>query len=191
MANGEIDFRIYRTAGEIDEFFTIALKVSKDTYQERLLDAGLPDDEGYRAAIVSLAETDAVRGFLLFNNGEPVSYLLLVARNDVLLYKYLGYAPAYTKWSPGVVLHWLALQHLFAEQKFALLDFTEGEGQQKRTFSTGSVTCVNVFCLRPTAKNILAVTLHMLVNGLSAAAGKVTESLGLKTGLKRLIRRSA
>lgn len=190
-AGGKIDFRIYCTADEIDEFFDVALDISKNTYQDRLLDAGLPDDDDYRATIMSLAETDAIRGFLLFKNGEPVSYLLLVAQNDVLLYKYLGYAPAYTKWSPGVVLHWLALQHLFSEQKFALLDFTEGEGQQKRTFGTGSVGCVNVFCLRATAKNVLAVSLHIVSNRLSDSAGRIAQSLGLKTALKKLIKRSA
>ena len=49
------------------------------------------------------------------------------------------------------------MRDLFAEGRFARFDFTEGEGQHKRTLSTGGVACVDLLLLRPTLANRAAI----------------------------------
>ena len=49
-----------------------------------------------------------------------------------------------------------ALTDLFAD-RFARFDFTEGEGQHKRTLATGSVACRDVLLLRRTLANRAAL----------------------------------
>jgi CelD/BcsL family acetyltransferase involved in cellulose biosynthesis len=45
---------------------------------------------------------------------------------------------------------------LMDEQSFERFDFTEGEGQHKRQFATGSLECVDLLLLRRNASNLIA-----------------------------------
>lgn len=151
-SGGAIDIRACRTPAEFEDFFVHARAISRKSYQERLLDAGLPEDG--RPAMLALAARDEARGFLLFLDGAPVSYLYLPARGETLVYAYLGYDPASAELSPGAVLQLEAMRLLMAEGRFGRLDFTEGEGQHKRLFATGGVDCVDLLLLRPSIGNL-------------------------------------
>jgi CelD/BcsL family acetyltransferase involved in cellulose biosynthesis len=154
-SGGTIDIRAYRTPEEYESFFALARIVSRKSYQERLLDAGLPEHE--RDAMIALAARDGLRAFLLFLDGEPVSYLYLPARGDTLIYAYLGFDPALADLSAGTVLQFEAMRLLIEEGRFRRLDFTEGEGQHKRLFATGGVACVDLLLLRPSLANLACV----------------------------------
>jgi CelD/BcsL family acetyltransferase involved in cellulose biosynthesis len=150
---GSLDLRAYRTPAEIADFYCEARAVSALTYQERLLDAGLPDalDE-----MQALAERDQVRGFLLFAHGRAIAYLYAPGAGHALRYEHLGYDPAFADWSPGSVLQLEAMRTLMGEGRFGWFDFTEGDGQHKRTFATGSIPSVDLLLLRPTVANLAA-----------------------------------
>ncbi len=153
QSGGTIDLRLYTRPTEVDDFFRHARAVSAITYQERLLSAGLPDGDDARAATRALADRDMMRGWILFLDGRPVSYLYAPAEEDTLIYAYLGYDPAFADLSPGTVLQLEALRTLMAERRFRVFDFTEGDGQHKRQFATGAVDCVDLLLLRPTLAN--------------------------------------
>ncbi len=165
FADGEPDVRHYRSENEIMEFERLARPLSQKTYQEKLLGAGLGDNS---AAMKVLAARDAVRAFLLFRDGVPVSYLYLPARGDTLVYAYLGYDPALAGLSPGTVLQLEAMRMLMAEGCFERLDFTEGDGQHKALFATGGVPCVDLLLLRPGLVNRLAVDVIQAFDALVA-----------------------
>lgn len=189
FSGGEIDFRVYRSAAELTGFHAPALAVSRRSYQAQVLDAGLPEGEDFRAEVQALADADRVRAFVLFHAGRPVSYLYLRAVDGVLLYEYLGYDPDYARWSIGVVLHWLALQALFAEQRFGLLDFTEGGGQQKRQFSSGQRLCANVYCVPRTLSMRLLLGSHALLNRGSRGLARLLQRYGGYQRLRAVLRR--
>jgi CelD/BcsL family acetyltransferase involved in cellulose biosynthesis len=191
LSGGEIDFREYRTPDEVDEFYRIAREVSAKTYQERLLDSGLPTGEKFVAGMRERAARDELRAYLLFHEGKPVAYLYLPARDGMLIYAFLGFDPEYRQHSPGTVLQWLAMEKLFAEGRFQLLDFTEGEGDHKRKFSTGSRYCADVYFLRRTPGLYLRVWLQAGLDSLSRFAVGVIDRLGLKARLKRFVRNRA
>lgn len=155
-SGGTLDVRAYRTPDEVATFHRLARQVSALSYQERLLDAGLPDGPGARAELGRLAAADRVRAFLLFLDGKPVSYLYLPAEGDVLVYAHLGFDPAVADLSPGGVLQLEALRLLMQEGRFVALDFTEGEGQHKRQFATGGVACADLLLLKPGILNRIA-----------------------------------
>ena len=186
-SGGAIDVRCYRTPDTIAEFHRHARTVSRSSYQERLLDAGLPDGEDAIAAMRRLAAADQVRGWLLFLDDLPISYLYAPASGATLIYAHLGYDPAFADLSPGTVLQLEALRMAMADRRFALFDFTEGDGQHKRQFATGSVDCVDVLLLRPTLANrAVAGTLA----GFDAAIERV-KLMVARTGLERAARRFA
>lgn len=185
---GEIDVRLYRTPEEIATFAELARDVSRASYQERLLDAGLPDAPADRARMADLAAHDRVRAFLLFRNDRPISYLYLPASGDTLIYAYLGFDPACSELSPGAVLQFAAMRMLMDEGRFARLDFTEGDGQHKRLFATGGVECVDLLLLRRTAGNRLATAALGGFDGAVASAKRLADRPALRS-LAQAIRR--
>jgi CelD/BcsL family acetyltransferase involved in cellulose biosynthesis len=169
-------------------FFQLAREVSKKTYQEKLLDAGVPDSEEFLREMEVLAGQNRVRAYVLFDSQRPVSYLYCPVENDVLIYAYLGYDPDYVKMSVGTVLQWLAVQHLFEESCFKAFDFTEGQSEHKRLFSTHEIQCANVIFLKKTLRNRSLVYSHLVMGKLSRWLGDLLETLGVKTRIKHFIR---
>ena len=153
---GTLDLRCYRTPEEAAEFHRLARAVSARSYQERLLDYGLPDGDEALADLRERSTRDAMRGWILFIDGRPASYLYAPAEGDTLVYAYLGYDPDFADLSPGTVLQFEAMRELMEERRFALFDFGEGEGQHKSLFATGSVECVDLLLLKPTPGTLLA-----------------------------------
>ena len=186
QGGGAIDVRCYRTAEEMAHFFAMARKISSISYQERLLSAGLPADS--LAEMQTLAAADAVRGFLLFVHDRPVAYLYAPAAGDVLLYAHLGYDPAMADLSPGSVLQLEAFRLLMAERRFAWFDFTEGGGQHKHSFASGSIPSLDVLLLRPTLSNRARLGALTGFDGAVAMAKRATERLGIG-GVRKLLRR--
>lgn len=184
LSGGELDIRSYRSPAEITEFQKLARCVSAKTYQEKLLDAGLPDDPEDKAEMMRLAARGEACGWLLFVDGEPVSYLYAPNEGGTLVYAYLGYDPEWSRHSPGTVLQVEVMQQIIEEGHFRRFDFTEGDGQHKRQFATGGVDCVDLLLLRETLGNqILAAALVSFDRCADFAKG-----LGLRKWLRRLTR---
>lgn len=187
-SGGTIDWRTYSKPEDIDAFFDLAVPLSKRTYQDRLLDAGLPDTPAFRDEGRKLAAQDQVRGYILFHKGQPVSYIYCPVEEGVLSYAYVGYHPDYMKLSVGTVLQWLAVEQLYGEDKFRIFDFTEGESDHKRLFATDERLCANVFMVRKSLRNQLLVRAHRTMDRFSGWLGDVVERAGLKARIKRLLR---
>jgi CelD/BcsL family acetyltransferase involved in cellulose biosynthesis len=185
---GEISWRVYRTPEEMPEFFQLARAVSRITYQEKLLDAGLPDSEEFQHEMKRLAEQGQARGFILFHQERPVSYLYCPVDDGVLIYAFLGYDPEYMNYSVGTVLQWLALESLFEENEFRFFDFTEGQSEHKKLFATHSVQCANVFFLRSSLRNKFLLHSQKAFDDFSKSVGDMLHHLGIKTVVKKLMR---
>lgn len=185
---GSISWKVYRSPSEMADFFRLARIVSRTTYQERLLDAGLPDSAEFCEEMERLAQQDCVRAFLLFHQDRPVSYLYCPISNGVVLYAYLGYDPDYMNFSVGTILQWLALECLFDEKIFRFFDFTEGESEHKKLFATGSVQCANVFFVRDNLRNMCLLQAQRVVDRLGKVTGNKLNQLGLKSKIKKMMR---
>lgn len=187
---GGISWRTYTTPDEMDEFYESARAVSRITYQEKLLDAGLPGSKEFRDEMGRRAQQGQVRGFILFHQNRPVSYLYCPINNGVLIYAFLGYDPDYMNHSVGTVLQWLALQHLFEERCFRFFDFTEGQSEHKKLFATHSIQSANVLFLRSSLHNSLLIHAQKALDDFSKMVGDILQRLGIKTMAKKLIRAS-
>ena len=188
LGSGHIRWERISRADDLDRFWTLARQVSVKTYQERLLDAGLPADPGFIAEAKRQADADCLRAFLLFDGDRPVSYLYCPVQDGIVVYAYLGYDPDYLRLSVGTVLQWLALESLFSEKRFRYFDFTEGESEHKRLFSTGHFDCANVALLRPTLANRLLVHSHLCFVRAIQALGAWLETHDLKRRIRAWLR---
>jgi CelD/BcsL family acetyltransferase involved in cellulose biosynthesis len=185
---GELKWKTYKSPEEIAEYIALARAVSKLTYQERLLNAGLPESELFVRDATAMAAEGRVRAYILFHGDRPVSYLYCPVTDGVLSYSYVGYDPEYMDKSVGLVLQWLAVEQLYSEGGFRYFDFTEGQSDHKRLFSTHQRLCANVFYIRKSLRNGLIIRSHNLMNRFSESAGAWMEKAGLKAKLKRILR---
>ena len=190
-SGGEIDWRQYCAPHEMDEFHRHAREISRVTYQERLFKAGLPDGKKFVEKMHALAAQNRVRAYLLFCKNAPVSYLYCPVKDERLLYGHLGFVPEYAKLSPGTVLQLLVLERLFSAREFRAFDFTEGEGEHKRLFSTHSVPCADVFYLRQSLGTLALVTVHRVFSELARGCDTLLKRTGLRTWLRKMLRGTA
>ena len=181
--------REYTRPEEMDEFVRQARRISILTYQEKFFDAGIPGDAEFLAEMRSLSAEQSVRAYLLLLRGEPIAYLCCPATKGVLSYRYLGYDPVHAELSPGTVLQYLAFESLFAEKRFAIFDFTEGQGEHKRFFGTHETPCADICYFPANLHSRFWVGLHRAFDAFSIGAAGFLDRLGLKTRLKRFLRR--
>ena len=187
---GSIKWKSYNQPEDIAEFFLHARQVSKLTYQERLLDVGLPTDEAFMKEAFLLAQNDRLRAYILFDGDRPISYLYCPEKDGVLIYSYLGYDPEYQNLSVGTVLQWLAIENIFHEKKFKFFDFTEGNSSHKVLFSSHQRLCANVFFVKNTPINSLKIHSHHYTNRFSKWLGDTLDKYGVKAKIKKLLRRA-
>lgn len=187
-SGGTLSWKTYRTVEELREFLPLARDVAKKTYQEKLLDAGIPESEWFVREMESLAAQDNVRAYILFDRERPVSYLYCPVDEGTLIYAYVGYDPNHKKLSVGTVLLWLALEQMFAEGCFRRFDFTEGESEHKRLFATHEMLCANVLFLKNSLKNRILAHSHWRAERFSAWLGDTLDRFGIKAKVKRFLR---
>jgi len=187
--HGQVYFRRFSQIDEMKEFYDLARRVSQSSYQEKLLDAGLPNDESFYSKMMEDSLSGRVRAYLLLHAERPVAYLYCDSSDEVLLYSYLGYDPEYREWSVGTILQWLVMEDLLQRDRaFKYFDFTEGEGTHKEFFSTGSVYCANIFVLKPKLKCIVVVLLHMTWERILWGVKAILDASGIKSKIKNLVR---
>jgi len=182
------EFRVYRDAEEMMQFHPLAVQVSHKTWQENLLQTGLSNSPKFQAELRTRGEQDTVRAFLLFKGGNPIAYLYTPAEHGVLIYDRLGYDADFHQSSPGSVLQYLALEYLFAEKKFKMFDFWEGEGQHKETFATDCLECADVCIFAPTLRANLLIRAHLILDMSVRGALWIAERLRIRKLLKRVVK---
>lgn len=188
FCGGKIDWQEYQQPDEMLDFYQLALSVSKKTYQERLLDCGLPASEDFRNNMIALAKIGNARGYILFHQHTPIAYIFCPVYDSIALYEYVGHDPEYQRWSPGTLLQYFALQAMFSSENIKIFDFTEGEGAHKAFFATHSQYCADIYYFRRTASNALRIMLHASSDGLSRVIVESLDRLGVKAAVKKLIR---
>ncbi len=189
-ASGDkVDWRCYTAPDEMESFFQLARQVSSVTYQERLLKAGLPDGPEFVENLKRLAGSNSVRGYILFLDGVPVSYLYLPIHNRRAIYAYLGYVPEYADLSPGTVLQMFAIEDLCTHNVADIFDFTQGEGQHKAMFGTRAIEAADFLILPASVRNRMVLRAHALWTLMEGKIGAWLDRLGIKTQIKRVLRR--
>ncbi|HEY5330326.1 MAG TPA: GNAT family N-acetyltransferase [Acidobacteriaceae bacterium] len=181
-------FRQYKSADELRTFYALARELSKRTYQEKLLGHGLPEDLAFQERMIDLAQADEVRAYSLHLGDIAVAYLYCPVRDGVLYYDFLGYDPAQSGLSAGAVLQYLAFESLFAEKKFRLFDFEEGEGQHKRQFSTTCIQCSNLMVFRPGLKSWAYIAMEYACHRSTSLALRLLDKLKLRTRVRQSLR---
>jgi CelD/BcsL family acetyltransferase involved in cellulose biosynthesis len=188
IAGGTVDWYEYSRPEEMAKFHELGTALSRRTYQENLAHQGLASYAPHPKKLITYAEEDAARGYILFDHGKPIAYVFCRRHSSTLIYEIVGYDPDYSNLSPGSVLLYLIIEKLFTEKKFEYLDFGEGVSWYKEFFSTDSATCARIYFFPMRPFYLIAVAVHITANGLSSFLGRTLSLFGLRDRLRRLLR---
>jgi hypothetical protein len=180
-------WREYRDPADMAEFYGLAHQVSKRSFQGRL-GGGLPETEEFRSQLALLAQQNLVRGFILCHGDRPVAYELSRANGDCLTGEYCGYDPEFRRSSPGTVLLYCVLEHLFVERSFTKLDLGTGDAEYKALLATGSILCGNLYYFRRSGRNLCLVGAHCAVRGAWRCIARTLDIARVRGRLKKLLR---
>jgi CelD/BcsL family acetyltransferase involved in cellulose biosynthesis len=180
-------FRHYCDVGQMQEFCTLSRAISEKTYQQRLLDAGIPQTKDFPGELERLAVSGRVRGYILLHGNVPTAYALCYVHRDTLTLDKMGFDPEYAHLHPGTVLTYLMIERLLGEHEFRILDFGSGHFEYKALFSTDSVRCADIIYLRRTLHNLILVLAHRGLDTVSETLKELLDVLGLRARIRKLI----
>lgn len=187
---GEVECVCFDTPESVDRFSRDAEEVSRKTYQWNLLGLGLRNTPEQRESHRYAATQGWLRSFVLYCRGKPAAFMLGHQHGRCYYYDDVGYDPAFARYSVGSVLQLYVLEHLLArEDRPACFDFSTGFGPHKARFSNGSRREVDLLVMRRTAANKVLFASYRANQAFSRMVVGLTEKLGVKERLKRLIRR--
>jgi CelD/BcsL family acetyltransferase involved in cellulose biosynthesis len=188
---GQLDWRTYFSPTEVAEFHRLALPLSQRTYQHKLFQGGLPEDDAFKQRMLAAAARNDVRAYMLWLNDQPVAYAYMEQEQGFLEWAYMGHDHDHASLSPGTVLLTLAIEALQQEGQFKWLDFGSGEGQHKSVFSSQTLPVADVLLLPPTLGNHTIVWLHRRLTQAFGLLRQAMQALGLHSRLKRWLRQKA
>ncbi|WP_170176752.1 GNAT family N-acetyltransferase [Litorilituus sediminis] len=189
--NSGVIMRTFCTPDDVDIFLRDARFIGNKTYQKKLFDAAIPETSQFKEAVIKQAQQGCLLAAILYKENEPIAYLYCPQKNQSYMYTYLGYLPKYQQYSPGTVLQYLLLEHIFSlTNKAKYFDFTEGDGEHKKLFSSELVSCCNCLVINNNSSDYFWLKLQCYFDTFSAFIGKILSKLRVKQTVKRLIRRS-
>jgi hypothetical protein len=156
---GQLELRCYQAEHEVDDFLAHAGAVSQASYQHKLLKTGMRESAQLRPRLLVAARMGWLRSYVLRCGGEPCAYMLGYQYRGRYHYTTIGYHPRWAAHSAGTVMHWLALQHMFAHNPPRRFDFGTC-GPQKRYFSNTQFEEASLYLFRPGAYPFLVRTCH-------------------------------
>lgn len=188
ISGGSVKWREFRSASDMTEFHRLAVEVSRQSYQHRMLREGIDTSLTFRGEIVEMAVEDRVRGYILFHLGRPIAYLLCRARGTDLAVEKAGFDSSVAAYAPGTVLYYFMIARLMSADRFRRLDFGPGEYSYKAHLATGSIDVAEIYYFPYTLRNAALVVLHTGVSGAGDLLRSTLEFLGVAQRLKTMVR---
>lgn len=149
-----LSLRIFRGASESDRVFTDLAAVASKTYQHAL-GVAFAQSELERRIVRLLMNRGWFRAYVLYLDGEPISFWQGHVYRGAFFTGIPGYDPAYTDLRVGNYVLFRLIADLCADDAVDTLDFGWGEAEYKRRLSTRSRLEQDVHLFAPTTKGCL------------------------------------
>ncbi len=187
--NSGFTVRVFSKPTDVDIFHKDACLVGNKTYQKKLFNAAIPDTEEFKDKLIEQAVRGELMAIILYCKNKPCAYLYCPMKQQSYVYTYLGYLPKYRRYSPGTVLQYLLLKHIFSlPTRAKYFDFTEGEGEHKRLFSSESCNCCNCLIINNSPSTYYWLKFQLYFDVVSSSLGKILNIFKIKQIVKKLIR---
>jgi CelD/BcsL family acetyltransferase involved in cellulose biosynthesis len=165
---GPLELVCFRSSAQVNQLMREATAVKQRSWQGRIqseIGGSLPN---YPQKLEDLARRGFLRSYLLRCGNTACAFVIGYQGHGVYHYWEVGYDARFAKHSPGTVLLYLLLEHLFSSDRPRIFDFGRGDEGYKQRFATRTTPVASGLLLRPTLANALRVRTHRLVTSSAA-----------------------
>lgn len=146
----------------VNEFLADATRVSKNSWQQRLLGTRISQAPESLRWFTDLAERGILRAYLIRCGSTPCAFVVGYQFQGVFHYAELGYDSQFAEYSPGTVLLFHLIQDLCDSSRCHLLNFGMGDAEYKRRFGTTQRRDISYLLLAPTLRHRVIINSHRL-----------------------------
>lgn len=175
---------------DVERLARAVAQVSRKTYQYHLLGLGFDDTAQTIERLRALAAGGWLRAYILWLGERPVAFQIGYRDERVFYAHEIGFDPAHSKLQPGIFLHLNVIEDLLA-QRIEVFDFLSGDSLYKQRLSTDAHVERHYYLIPRGWPGTARTAALRALNMLSEGVGAVLDRTGLKTGLRRLLRRQA
>jgi len=129
--------------------------ISERSWKAKKLENYIPAYVQDNSNLVDVASKQLLRAYLLYADGEPITYVLGYQYEDVYHYSDIGFDENFAKYSPGSVLLFRLIEDLVNNTKLKYINFGIGDSEYKRQFATDRLSDNSLIVLRNTFRNRL------------------------------------
>lgn len=172
---------------ELDRLMENVETIAAKTYQ-RGLQVGFADTPQMRQRLRFEARMGWLRAYVLYIADRPCAFWITSIYRATLYSDFLGFDPAYARYSPGIYLMHEVIDRLSrgaANAPVRQVDFGVGEAEYKVRLGNRSEQVVSVFMFAPNISGLTLRALHTVVEACNAGAGRLLAASGLLSRLKR------
>ena len=135
---------------DVPRFLRLGGAVAAKSWQSGRVNWLIKDTPQWYDHLADLADQKLLRSYLLTCGETPYSYVLGFQGRGTFYHKNTGYDPAFKQWAPGIVLHNMLMEDLFAHARPSLVHFGFGDNPYKRIYVDDGVRVAHLFLLRKT-----------------------------------------
>ena len=148
------------TEAQVDEFLERALRVSRNSWQHRVLGPRIRKEPEEVNRMRHLARLGILRSYLLEYGDQPCAFIVGYQFRGVFHYAEIGFDQAFARLSPGSILLYLAIQDLHDVNPPKIVNFGMGDATYKSRFGNTSCEDATVLILRRTPRLHIAIAAH-------------------------------
>lgn len=170
---GEARVRRVTDPADVASFLDQAVRVSRKSWQHRVLGERVSAEPRTRAAFERLASRGNLRGYLLHVGDTPCAFVIGYQYGGAYQYEEQAFDPAFAQHSPGAVLLFLVLQDLHAYERPEIVNFGVGDAGYKRRFGNCERSDASCLVLRGGLANTVLAQSHRLFTSGVAQVKKI------------------
>jgi hypothetical protein len=148
----------FTTPEQVGTFLEQAAHVSRNSWQQERIGTRIRNDDHEQRHLRSLAAKGHLHCYVLMQRSDPAAFLLGMRDERTFYYEEIGYDRNYAEYSPGTVLLFKAINHLYETNRVEWFDFGFGDAPYKRLFANHRTESGKGWLLPP---GLSAWELHM------------------------------
>ncbi|MDH3267259.1 MAG: GNAT family N-acetyltransferase [Ignavibacteria bacterium] len=180
--------KVFTDVNDIENFFNEAEQIAQKS-QLRAINVGFKSTPDELKQKQWLAAKGYIRGYILYVNDIPCSFLLCNNYMRTFLLEYTGIRTDYEKNQLGTYLYLKMIEDVINSRLADTIDFTHGSDLYKKILSSGNIEDLRIRLYIPKASNIFFianVTFNTLINKWSRS---LLRNTGLYDKLRRTVRK--
>lgn len=184
---GQMELRLYTSAGSVGEFLELAEQISRKTYQWDL-GLGIRDTEARRLKLARIAHQQWLRSYILLCKGEPSAFMVGYTYRGTYYSSEIGFDPSKGRWSIGNVLHCYVVRDLIESRCVRFFDFMYGDNPNKSRLSNLSRLQRDFYLFPRSARGRAMASSMRMMDFVSRLARQSAARLGVEGRIRKVVR---